>query len=68
MQAVKKDFKIFKWDSSNTGFYTAKNPMTISQARHAGKLLGGNHYTIEGQHGFFEEYEGGEKVSWSFAS
>jgi hypothetical protein len=63
---LKKSFyKIFKWDSRNTGFYVADGLYNIVEIRKIGKLLGEKHYTLEGENGWFEEYKNGEKVSWS---
>ena len=58
-------YKIFKWDSRNTGFYMKEFISSLKKARAWAKDFGGEHYSIEGDNHYFEEYKGGKKVSWS---
>lgn len=55
-------YKIFLWSSHNTGYYIRQD-INLIHARDIAKRF--NHAQVEGENGYFEEYENGEKVSWS---
>lgn len=62
---MREDYKIFRFDSRNTGYYLQDFYQPIKVVRDYAKTWAGEHYRIEGEDGFFEEYEDGEKTSWS---
>lgn len=57
-----KKYKVFKWDDKNTGFYIRQS-IPLGKARRIAKEFA--MATVEGENGFFEKYELGEKVEWS---
>ena len=57
-----KKYDVFKFDSRNTG-YIIEQGLTIAMARKVAKRF--NHAQVQGDNGYFEDYENGEKVSWS---
>lgn len=59
---TKRVYSLFVWDSPNTG-REILHELSLPIARTRAKQY--NHATIQGQQGYFEEYEQGEKVSWS---
>jgi len=62
------NYSVFIWDSRNTGFsvHIGNYPLRIARdmARATAKAQNTNHYTLQDGN-WFEEYENGEKVSWS---
>lgn len=59
-------YKVFKYDSRNTGYYIAQD-LGASRAREmaiAFSKMGGMKAQIEAP-GYFETYEKGEKTAWS---
>lgn len=65
---MRENFKIFKWDSKNTGYYVQDFYQPIKVVRDWAKDFAGDRYTIEGERGWFEKYENGKKTEWSFNS
>lgn len=64
-----KNYKVFKYDSRNSGFYVGQD-LSFSDARDIAKRLSKTNFPksrVEGLNGFFEEYENGEVTSWSVA-
>ena len=55
-------YKIFKFDSRNTGYYINQD-LKLSTARSIAKKF--NHARVDGDNGFFEDYENGKMTSWS---
>ena len=64
---MKKAFKIFVFDSRNTGFYFPSRFSSVLKARNCAKNIPAynSKFRIEGPNGFFEEWEAEEKTSWS---
>ena len=63
---MKENYEIFQYDSRNTGYYPFQHfYCSIKEVRDFAKSFAGNKYTIEGEDGFFELYEDGEKTEWS---
>ena len=57
-------YKIFKFDSRNTGFYVAQD-QTLKDARDIAKRLSktlAHKAQVEGENRFFETYENGKKT------
>jgi hypothetical protein len=63
---MRENYKIFVWDSRNTGLYPFQDfNCSVKKIRDWCFDFAGEHYRIEGENGWFEEYQDGEKVSWS---
>lgn len=62
---MQENFKIFVWDGHNTGHYLQKFYQDVKAVRDYARQFAGNVYTIEGERGWFEKYENGEKTEWS---
>jgi len=62
---MRENYKIFTFDSKNTGYYMQDFFQPVKVVRDYAKDFAGEHYRIEGEDGWFEEYKEGEKVSWS---
>jgi hypothetical protein len=75
MKALQKDYCVFIYDSRNTGYdvHIGQYPISIvrDMAAATAKEKNCTHYSIHetgwtrGDKNYFEEYENGEKVSWS---
>lgn len=67
-----KKYKVFNYDSRNTGFYCMQD-INLKQARELAIRLSRKakypkaRVEEEGAH-YFEEYENGEKTSWTLSS
>ena len=57
-------YNIFQWQDRNSGRIISEHK-TKREARAEAKRTAGSHYTIQDSGGGFEEYENGERVSWS---
>jgi hypothetical protein len=62
---MKIGYSIFKFEDHNSGLIIKDRIETIKDARKIGEKIGGKHYQVNGENNYFEEYENGEKVSWS---
>ena len=62
-----KHYKVFKHDSRNTGFYVGQD-LSLKDSRDIAKRLSLTNFPkarVDGDNGFFEEYQKKEMTSWS---
>lgn len=63
-------YKVFQYDSHNSGRYVSQD-LRLNYARAIARglsVVGAKKARVEGESGFFEQYEKGEKTEWSFIS